>query len=719
MGIQLEWEVESDLGREAVEEDAQIVAAQKRRSRRVWFAFLALVICLGVMAATGYSRARLIADERLKALYATVEAESLALRLGDKHKFMQMQGSAERWRATQRQHFDEIQALGMGVNVTGEILDLHYMQDEAEVWVEIIVDGIPLQGVWLYEYTDKGWKHVATQQNPWVKETVVTGPFIFTYNSLQRPDVNQLSTLLRGWWADASTATGITDQPTLKVVIDLDAEKVAWANGGQDKLLIPSQVLAQASLDDPNDPLRVQLAILFAAQWADYILPTRLTNSDLEVWAKWQFGLAMQSTFGLPRDPQLALDLLIPAFGPEVLSDFASTSHMTGDGLMALDQAVISNAPYQVDATYFESLLEFLIVANAYEAGLNFNASNASLMFIDAGDDRWAADFVMSDWLMGAKPGTLRVQKTERLGNLYWVTVRFEYNPFWYDSTHQAEISTVQRQLSFRKVGRLWKISVPRIGDLGYLIEYGEHITFMYPSIDQEYYGDLLPTLEEVYMQAAADFGVGEPPAIEVGITYDDHFGLDFTPEVIHPTLASPRMMNIPIKMSVDDLVRDNAIETIYFEMFEYVAGAYAINRNTSPMEYSLRRLALRQHGWDRSDDEWMASVKPQPDIPLPDDWDALWQPHYYTDEEENAYYWTLMQIGSDTLLKTMLEFGGEEAFHRMVQTVRRAPTIDIWVHSILFDKGYDDLTLKYIEEVWLGRFYEEVRRVFGDEPFE
>src|SRR5687768_1976152 len=102
MGIRLDWDVESDSGHEAVEEDAQIVAAQKRRAKRLRIGLIIGALLLMVSAGILYWRARNVYQERERTLIATVEAESLALRLGDKDKFMRFQGPAESWRNQQR-----------------------------------------------------------------------------------------------------------------------------------------------------------------------------------------------------------------------------------------------------------------------------------------------------------------------------------------------------------------------------------------------------------------------------------------------------------------------------------------------------------------------------------------------------------------------------------------------------------------------------------------
>src|SRR5690349_16188453 len=139
MGIRLDWEVESDLGRGSIEEDAAIIAAQRQRRKRSRLSLIAGVLSVLIVAAIAGYRYKIVHDERLRTLQATIEAESLALRLGDKDKFMRYQSETEAWRAEQRENFDAIQGLGVAVEVTGRILAQIVTDDEAEVTVEIIV----------------------------------------------------------------------------------------------------------------------------------------------------------------------------------------------------------------------------------------------------------------------------------------------------------------------------------------------------------------------------------------------------------------------------------------------------------------------------------------------------------------------------------------------------------------------------------------------------
>lgn len=722
MGIQLDWQVESDNGRDAIEEDAQSIAAHQRRSRRLWITILAVTITLALITGLGVWRFQRVEAARLEALHAAVEAEALALRLGNKHQFMQLQGSSESWRAIQRQHFDEIQALGVGVNVTGKILDVHFIEDEAEVFVEIIIDGVPQQGAWLYEYTDKGWRHVATRQTPWYTRTTGIGPLTFTFNSVLSPDVDRLKALLRQWWADAGDAAGIPNPPRLDVEISPDVESVRWSDGGQHKLLIPSPVLANANLDDPNDPLRVQLAIMLADQWADYIMPPHLTDTDLEVWENWQIGLAMQSTFGLPPDPYYVLDELTPSFGSEFTVELFTTLKVSGDGLVSLQQAVRHHAPAIVDETYFRSLLAFL-VANSHDPTMRFDASRASLVFIDADDDRWAADFALNDWLMGIQPDTIVIRDIEPLGDLIWVTIAYDYNPYWYGPSQQAESYPLTRQIPFRSVNGLWKVTSPRPADWGEtIVKQGEFITFAYPEMDATYFKDMLPTLEHIYTQAAADFALDPPPAIEINIQTIDSYSYDSEPDIIRPLLGSPHLMAQSPDTTMDDLLHAQAVDSIYYEIFEYVAGAYTSNTYGGyQMEFALRRWLMQKHGWERpSSRDWISSVEVQPDVAMPNDWDDLWQTTIsYNDQAHAEYYWALMDIATDTLLATIFQFGGEEAFLPMVQNLRQHNSMQAWIEASLIYKNYDELEIKYMEEWWEAEFRKEVRRIFGDQAFE
>src|SRR5688500_16431870 len=110
MGIQLDWEVESDSGNSAVAEDAAVIAAEKRRAKLNRGVLIVLAVILTIGGAIAAYRAKIVRDEKLRVLHLTVEAETLALRIGDIDKFMSLQGPADDWRAEQRAHFDQMVA---------------------------------------------------------------------------------------------------------------------------------------------------------------------------------------------------------------------------------------------------------------------------------------------------------------------------------------------------------------------------------------------------------------------------------------------------------------------------------------------------------------------------------------------------------------------------------------------------------------------------------
>src|SRR5687767_5312232 len=118
VGIRLDWEVESDGGSEAVAEDAAALAAMQRR-RAITRRMVIATILIALVGVGGLAlRFQQVRTQMLEALTAPVEAETLALRLGDEAKFMRFQGAAEDWRTHQHRSFEIFQNANPTVTVT-------------------------------------------------------------------------------------------------------------------------------------------------------------------------------------------------------------------------------------------------------------------------------------------------------------------------------------------------------------------------------------------------------------------------------------------------------------------------------------------------------------------------------------------------------------------------------------------------------------------------
>src|SRR5688572_10580345 len=123
-----------------------------------------------ILGAAGVMRWREVEKQRKLQLASVVESEALALRLGNKHQFMSFQGPLEEWRAKQRTRFEEFLRYEDQIVVEGSVLDMDISGDEARVSVQLMVNAQSDSAVWLYEFTQNGWRHVATESEPWTPQ---------------------------------------------------------------------------------------------------------------------------------------------------------------------------------------------------------------------------------------------------------------------------------------------------------------------------------------------------------------------------------------------------------------------------------------------------------------------------------------------------------------------------------------------------------------------
>lgn len=117
MGVNLDWDIESDAGEHHWIEDPAEAAAHQRAAQRRQRVLLMAAILAG-------ARLYQVDRWRREMLIATVETEALALRIGDRREFMQAQDSHEAWREVQRRAFDDFRAIAPRVQIPGDDEDV-------------------------------------------------------------------------------------------------------------------------------------------------------------------------------------------------------------------------------------------------------------------------------------------------------------------------------------------------------------------------------------------------------------------------------------------------------------------------------------------------------------------------------------------------------------------------------------------------------------------
>ena len=72
--------------------------------------------------------------------------------------------------------------------------------DEARVTVREVIDDQMLEAVWIYRYTDQGWRHIASEGQPWDRLTRRTTTFDVSYEAMDAVYVDATLAILNRWW---------------------------------------------------------------------------------------------------------------------------------------------------------------------------------------------------------------------------------------------------------------------------------------------------------------------------------------------------------------------------------------------------------------------------------------------------------------------------------------------------------------------------------------
>jgi hypothetical protein len=288
-----------------VEEDARIIALRQRRILYRRRALIGAVLLIVALVGLGYWRLRTVEQARRDALRGVVEAESLALRLGNLYQFMQHQGRNGGWQETQRDRFAQFQRYGEEVSVTGDILSMDISGNEAEVTVRLMVNGEEDEAVWLYDYTDFGWLHVATRIEPWTPRSLDAGDVTVEYFLPDRALAENVAVLMRDWWARARGRTGVEEPLEVTIKIDPDAARLFWEDGGNPSGNLRIILPARTPLGDQQlalDPdMKETLMLMLAARWTDHALGER-TFRGYDVWVEDEVDQLLRAEFDITLD---------------------------------------------------------------------------------------------------------------------------------------------------------------------------------------------------------------------------------------------------------------------------------------------------------------------------------------------------------------------------------------------------------------------------------
>lgn len=296
MGIQLDWQIESDNSRQQATENPK--TKRLRRKQRRNLAAVMFVIALSIGGIVGFVLWRLESFEYnlREDLLATVEVEVTALRVGDYNNFMSVQRSgSQEWLASQEALFYEYQDLKSKgeIQYTGKVIDYEIDIDEsrARVLIEENINGVIYHQVWFYWlYSDdnieqSGWRHVPQDEEFWgEKHDIKRTTLNITYHDLDENLAQALAPRLDQWWNSGCVWLGcpISLSPLEVEIVSKPLEKPQWAPNNIWSLNIPSPYtqgrVPSSEIIPPQ--LEKQIVEMIAARMMEHRFGNRFTTQN-------------------------------------------------------------------------------------------------------------------------------------------------------------------------------------------------------------------------------------------------------------------------------------------------------------------------------------------------------------------------------------------------------------------------------------------------------
>lgn len=290
MGIQLDWNIESDRGKQGKHsEDPQRKRSRRLALFRLLLAVVVLLLIIGAVIFLIADRLRIVDEQIAQLLRDTVEAEVAALRLGDRSAYLDLQRSAtDDWLRAQEIEFAEYQQLKLtsDIQLVGQVTDVEVDGQRGRAQVQEIIDGVPYTRTWFYwRYNDLvvdgrtvagGWRHVPPDYTFWGEPDQIEGDgFVVRYREVDEPVAQALSDQLARWLEAGCSLLDCTGLPMITVdVIISSAQDIGWSQDTESwQLLVPSPFVDRARSDMPFD-LQMQIDAATA-------LATRLIDGQL------------------------------------------------------------------------------------------------------------------------------------------------------------------------------------------------------------------------------------------------------------------------------------------------------------------------------------------------------------------------------------------------------------------------------------------------------
>ncbi|MBN1313457.1 MAG: hypothetical protein JXB30_18770 [Anaerolineae bacterium] len=713
MSIKLDWEVESEGGWDEVGEDPRDVELRKRRLRRIRNGLIVILAIMLVVGGVITYRLITVGQQVRAALEATIAAETLALRIGDREAYLAAQSDVGGWRQIQEQTFEHYQSETDRLEVTGQILEMDINADRARVILREVLNGVEYHVLWFYQRDASGWNHIAPDPSFWgERQERRSAYFDFDYYSEDQELVDDLVVQLNNWWGTACSLTRCVRNPDRPVVtIEPDRlARVGWADYDSNTLIVPSPLVGRYRADGEIDPaLMSQLAGLIAQRWAENIIGDEGTAYSEIQWLESEVYLWLRQSFVPELPPSPLLTPLVQAYGEQIVRELVTRVQSGEDAVAALE--ALTGSSISDLSVGWELYFTYRLRAEAALIADN-HKTEAVLLYRDPERPTGYSWRCMEE----VQVDSIWVTGTQQYGDLLWAETQCSAK----DGIETADF------VPFRLLDSRWVHTVPTQTDWGPAKEErGTSIILRYFDIDTPHTDGLLAELEQIYSQVIKDFGMEDSaPYVGVLVTiFNPASGTslisdrtrieieDWQRGVIELELVSPYSTEFPADISASYslacLLIVEHIGCMSQDGFHYLAAASLIHElvqlaiGTPPSDAYLVAFALM--AWERErlldyPDESMGTFWVGGDgnerIPYqpPESLESLWE---VPDDAASYNYTNSMLL---VLFDLLVERYGEGAIAQLASNLSEAGSMDDWLNRSLGIHAVD------IEAEWLER---------------
>ncbi|GAB4481346.1 MAG: hypothetical protein Kow00124_29020 [Anaerolineae bacterium] len=519
MGIQLDWEFETERGIEKIGEDPAELARRARVRRRARILLIALAALLLISTAAGLLRRRALIEERRAELEAAVHAEVLALNIGDRESYLALHDSGGAWDISPGDRFTAYRALMPGLRLTGEVLALDVHPRDGRVTLREELDGQPYRVTWYYRYGPGGWRHVPPAPQVWGRERALeTAHFTLFYHAEDEALARHLADRIDGWWETARRATGF-EMPQGRAAVVISPSPAPGQpprDGFLFTVSVPSALLDRQPEGEAVAPQTAATALdRLAGGWAAYMLHGDPTYRAATYWLDRQMQLHLLHQIDPSQPPSAFLNTLAELHGPDFILAMVSRLSRSEDDLAALRALLDERAP--ADEAALPAYLTGVLRAESALWVAGFRSGRVAIFQ----DPSTEPPLVRPGSMVGlAIPNTVEVIGVQRRGDILWAEVRYRFNPAVFHNDlapYPARVpgrETLPHIEVFRLVNGRPVHSTIRPGDPGQsIVEAASGVALHYRALDAPFAAGLAAEIAAAYQHIAADFGLTDPAA--------------------------------------------------------------------------------------------------------------------------------------------------------------------------------------------------------------